>query len=63
MCSPYFGSIFRTERGPTYFSRRLMRFATLYTSSVSNLLDYSTNHTFYSRRASLPHEQDINFDS
>ena len=61
--NPHFGSIFRTERGPTYFSRRLMRFASLYTSSVSNFLNLSLDHAFYSRRSSLPHEPDINFDS
>ena len=58
----YFGSIFRTAKGPTYFSRRLSRFATLYMSHLDNLMDYSLSHTFYPRRASLPHEPDLNFD-
>ena len=54
--NPQFGSIFRTFENPTYFSRRLNRFADIYTSSVVNLLNYSVNHTFYTRRSSLPHE-------
>ncbi|XP_003383248.1 PREDICTED: 5'-nucleotidase domain-containing protein 3-like [Amphimedon queenslandica] len=57
-----FGSIFRTEKAPTYFSRRLARFANLYTSSLDNLMDFSLEHRFYPRRASLPHEPDVNFD-
>ena len=57
-----FGSIFRTEKAPTYFSRRLARFANLYTSSLDNLMDFSLEHRFYARRASLPHEPDVNFD-
>ncbi|KAI8513870.1 5'-nucleotidase domain-containing protein 3 [Branchiostoma belcheri] len=36
--NPQFGSLFRTHHNPTYFSRRLMRFADIYTSSVANLL-------------------------
>ncbi|KAL5004234.1 hypothetical protein ScPMuIL_017690 [Solemya velum] len=54
--NPYFGSLFRTYHNPTYFSRRLSRFADLYTSDLVNLLQYSVNHTFYPRRLALPHE-------
>eukprot|EP00118_Oscarella_pearsei_P021820 m.248090 g.248090 ORF g.248090 m.248090 type:complete len:504 (+) comp40281_c1_seq20:515-2026(+) len=56
MFNPQFGSIFRTHQNPTYFSRRLSRFADIYTSSIDNLLQYSLKHTFYPRRAALPHE-------
>ncbi|KAK4025884.1 hypothetical protein OUZ56_014924 [Daphnia magna] len=51
-----FGSLFRTYHNPTYFSRRLFRFADVYTSNVTNLLRFSPKHTFYARRGALPHE-------
>jgi len=51
-----FGSVFRTYHNPTYFSRRLFRFADIYMSSLTNLLNYSVNHTFYPRRGVMPHE-------
>ena len=62
MYNPYFGSIFRTEKAPTYFSRRLNRFASLYMPSLESFQDYVPDHTFYPRRAALPHEVDLNFD-
>lgn len=54
--NPQFGSVFRTYHNPTYFSRRLFRFADIYMSSITNLLYYSTTHTFYPRRGVMPHE-------
>ncbi|XP_013135166.1 PREDICTED: 5'-nucleotidase domain-containing protein 3 [Papilio polytes] len=51
-----FGSVFRTYHNPTYFSRRLFRFADIYTSNIRNLLNYSLTHTFYPRRGVMPHE-------
>ncbi|XP_015601023.1 5'-nucleotidase domain-containing protein 3 isoform X3 [Cephus cinctus] len=51
-----FGSVFRTYHNPTYFSRRLFRFADIYMSSITNLLGYSPSHTFYPRRGVMPHE-------
>lgn len=51
-----FGSVFRTYNNPTYFSRRLFRFADIYTSNITNLLQYSVEHTFYPRRGVMPHE-------
>ncbi|XP_063219796.1 5'-nucleotidase domain-containing protein 2 isoform X4 [Bacillus rossius redtenbacheri] len=51
-----FGSVFRTYHNPTYFSRRLFRFADIYTANITNLLKYSVNHTFYPRRGVMPHE-------
>ncbi|XP_011504447.1 PREDICTED: 5'-nucleotidase domain-containing protein 3 [Ceratosolen solmsi marchali] len=51
-----FGSVFRTYHNPTYFSRRLFRFADIYMSSITNLLCYSSSHTFYPRRGVMPHE-------
>lgn len=54
--NPQFGSVFRTYHNPTYFSRRLFRFADIYTSNITNLLSYSLTHTFYPRRGVMPHE-------
>lgn len=56
LCNPRFGSMFRTHQNPTYFSRRMARFADIYMSSLTNLLQYSVTHTFYPRRMALPHE-------
>lgn len=57
MYNPYFGSIFRAYENPTYFARRLGRFADIYMSSVVNLLDYPIDYSFYVRwRSPLPHE-------
>jgi len=54
--NPYFGSIFRAYENPTYFARRLGRFADIYMSSVVNLMDYPIDYTHYVRRSPLPHE-------
>lgn len=61
MFNEQFGSVFRTYHNPTYFSRRLFRFADIYTSDITNLLKYSVNHTFYPRRGVMPHEYVSNF--
>jgi len=58
--NPYFGSVFRTYHNPTYFSRRLTRYADIYTAQLPNLLHYPLTYTFYPRRHHLPHEHDIN---
>ncbi|XP_035257324.1 5'-nucleotidase domain-containing protein 3-like isoform X2 [Anguilla anguilla] len=51
-----FGSLFRTYHNPTYFSRRLSRFADIYMASLSCLLRYDLRHTFFPRRNPLQHE-------
>lgn len=51
-----FGSLFRTDQNPTYFLRRLSRFADIYMASLSCLLNYDVHHTFYPRRTPLQHE-------
>ncbi|CAL8296180.1 unnamed protein product [Boreogadus saida] len=51
-----FGSLFRTYHNPTYFSRRLSRFADIYMPSISCLLNYDLQHTFFPRRTPLQHE-------
>jgi HAD superfamily 5'-nucleotidase-like hydrolase len=60
--NPRFGSMFRTRRGSSYFTRRLIRLANIYTSRVTNLLNYPLDYAFYSRRFALPHEVAISFD-
>lgn len=62
MFNPRFGSVFRTEKSPTYFSLRLSAFANLYTAELDNLMNYSLDYTFIPRRTALPHEPDLNFD-
>lgn len=56
MFNGQFGSLFRTYHNPTYFSRRLSRFADIYMASISCLLNYDLQHTFYPRRTPLQHE-------
>ncbi|XP_061108768.1 5'-nucleotidase domain-containing protein 3-like [Conger conger] len=51
-----FGSLFRSYHNPTYFSRRLSRFADMYMASLSCLLRYDLHHTFFPRRTPLQHE-------
>ncbi|XP_043943783.1 5'-nucleotidase domain-containing protein 3 isoform X2 [Protopterus annectens] len=57
--NPQFGSLFRTYHNPTYFSRRLSRFADIYMASLSCLLNYDLRYTFYPRRTPLQHEAPI----
>ncbi|MGH0115674.1 UNVERIFIED_CONTAM: hypothetical protein FKN15_037997 [Acipenser sinensis] len=54
-----FGSLFRTYHNPTYFSRRLSRFADIYMASLSCLLNYDLHHTFFPRRNPLQHEASV----
>lgn len=56
MFNAQFGSLFRTYHNPTYFSRRLSRFADVYMASISCLLNYDFQHTFFPRRTPLQHE-------
>ncbi|XP_023340841.1 5'-nucleotidase domain-containing protein 3 isoform X2 [Eurytemora carolleeae] len=56
MFNPHFGSMFRSHSNPTYFSRKLFRFSDIYTSRVTNLGQYSLNHTFYPSLGYLPHD-------
>ncbi|XP_053319528.1 5'-nucleotidase domain-containing protein 3 [Spea bombifrons] len=57
-----FGSIFRTDHNPTYFLRRLSRFADIYMESLSCLLNYDLYHTFYPKRTPLQHEVPVASD-
>ena len=57
--NPYFGSVFRTYTNPSYFSRHLARFADIYTSNVTNLLNYPVDCHFMPKRVDLAHEESI----
>lgn len=57
--NPHFGSVFRTSSHRTEFFSEVGRFSDCYTSSVTNFLHYSLDHTFYAKRIFFPHE--INF--
>jgi len=57
--NPYFGSVFRTHTVPTYFHRRLARFADIYTSNVCNFQNYPLDFIFFPRRMALAHENVI----
>ncbi len=57
--NPYFGSVFRTYNNQSFFSRRLSRFADIYTSNVTNLLNYPVDCHFIPRRVDQAHEQSI----
>jgi hypothetical protein len=54
--NPYFGSVFRANHNPSFFSRRLSRFADIYTSNVTNLLNYPIDSHLLAKRIDLPHE-------
>lgn len=58
----HFGSIFRSYNNPSFFNRRLSRFADIYTSNVTNLLDYPIDSHFIPRRVNLAHEMSNKFD-
>ncbi|VDO04019.1 unnamed protein product [Rodentolepis nana] len=54
--NPRFGSVFRSFHNHSYFAQRLGLYASMYTSTVTNLLQLPINHICYPRRALLPHE-------
>jgi hypothetical protein len=51
-----FGSPFRTHRTSSLFAYSVQRFADVYTSKVTNFLEYPTYYTFMPERTFLPHE-------
>lgn len=55
--NPYWGLIFRQENENTLFGKQVEDFACVYTSRVSNFLNYSPMHYFRASRQPLPHEQ------
>lgn len=59
MSNPQFGSPFRTHQNPTLFSRRLARFCDIYTSKLTNLLNYNINTHFFPYMRQMPHEYNV----
>ncbi|KAM7535264.1 hypothetical protein Aperf_G00000100815 [Anoplocephala perfoliata] len=54
--NPRFGSVFRSFHNYSYFAQRLGLYASMYTSTVTNLLHLPLNQICYPRRSLLPHE-------
>ena len=54
--NPYWGMIFKQEQENSKFGEQVTRHACLYTSRVSNFLNYSNYQYFRSPRDLLPHE-------
>lgn len=55
--NPYWGLIFREGNENTLFGAQVEDYACLYTSHVSNLLNYSPLHYFRTPRQMMPHER------
>jgi HAD superfamily 5'-nucleotidase-like hydrolase len=55
--NPYWGLIFKQGNENTIFGEQVEDYACLYTSRVSNLLNYSPVHYFRAPRQTLPHER------
>ncbi|GAB5363866.1 hypothetical protein AAMO2058_000920200 [Amorphochlora amoebiformis] len=58
--NPYFGSTFRTNTCRTAFFYNVGRYADIYTSSINNFLEFSTDYCFYASREFFPHESRMN---
>jgi hypothetical protein len=57
--NPYFGSAFRTYDERTLFFFNLCRVGDLYTSSLTNFLNYPLNFSFQVKRTVYPHESPL----
>lgn len=55
--NPHWGSIFRAGREISHFGNQVGRFACIYTSRVSNFLNYPMDKYFVTGHESLPHER------
>ena len=55
--NPYWGLIFRLENETTIFGEQVEDYACVYTSQVSNFLNYSPMHYFRAPRQPMPHER------
>jgi HAD superfamily 5'-nucleotidase-like hydrolase len=54
--NPYWGLIFKAGNEHSIFASQVALYADLYTSAVSNFLNYSPNQYFRAPRAVMPHE-------
>jgi hypothetical protein len=57
--NPYFGSVFRTYEERTLFFFNLCRVGDLYTSSLTNFLNYPLDFSFQVKRTVYPHESPL----
>jgi HAD superfamily 5'-nucleotidase-like hydrolase len=57
--NPTWGMIFKVDRENSRFGEQVCDYACLYTSRVSNFLNYSSYQYFRSPRDMLPHERDL----
>jgi len=55
--NPYWGSMFRAGRLASHFGNQLEEFACIYTSRVSNFLNYPLDKYFVTAHDFLPHER------
>ncbi len=54
--NPYWGPIFRAGRETTHFANQVQEFACIYTSRVSNFLNYPNDKYFVATHVFMPHE-------
>ncbi len=54
--NPYWGQIFRAGREKSHFAAQVETFACIYTSSVSNFLNYPMDKYFVATHVLMPHE-------
>jgi 5'-nucleotidase len=54
--NPYWGPIFRAGREISHFGNQVQEFACIYTSRVSNFLNYPMDKYFVTPHAAMPHE-------
>ncbi len=54
--NPYWGEVMRSGQTPSRFASQVEKYACVYMSKVSDLLDYSPRTYFRPSRRSLPHE-------
>jgi hypothetical protein len=59
LLSPRWGPLMRCGNDKSHLARQIERYADVYTSRVSNLLDYTPYAYLRAPRVSLPHEVDL----
>ncbi len=55
--NPYWGSVFRAGREISHFANQVEEFACIYTTRVSNFLNYPMDKYFVATHVYMPHEQ------
>jgi hypothetical protein len=54
--NPYWGPIFRAGRETSHFANQVREFACIYTTGVSNFLNYPLDKYFVTTHEFMPHE-------